>query len=330
MVKPDQDRSIPNPFWNRPERRVRAGWRMLIQLVLLGLFVGLLTALAFTVGPPASPADAVIGARGGIIMLVATVASVALAARFLDRRPLPDFGLRFSPRWWGDFAFGLSLGAILMTGVFLVQLAAGWIVVTGTLQSFEVNLPFALAILSPLIAFVCVGIYEELLTRGYWLRNLAEGMNFSAIGARRALIAAWVLSSIFFGLLHATNPGSTVVSTFNLVIAGIFLGLGYVLTGQLAIPIGLHITWNFFQGNVFGFPVSGIPPARASFIVISQGGPDIWTGADFGPEAGLIGLLAMGTGSILTLLWIRSRHHRVALETSLAQPPRKDTISSQD
>ncbi|HUE75185.1 MAG TPA: type II CAAX endopeptidase family protein, partial [Chloroflexota bacterium] len=299
------------------------GWRLLIQVVFWILFTGLLTVLMFSIGPPIAPDDAILSARGAIAMLGATLASVALAARFLDRRPLADFGLRFSPRWWEDFAFGLALGAILMTGVFLTQWTAGWIVVSDTLQTVDASAPFALAILSPFVAFVCVGIYEELLTRGYWLRNLAEGLNAPALGARGAIIAAWVLSSVFFGLLHATNPGSTVVSTFNLVIAGIFLGLGYVLTGQLAIPIGVHITWNFFQGNVYGFPVSGIQPARATVISISQGGPDVWTGAEFGPEAGLIGLAAIAVGSLLTLLWVRSRHGRVALETSLARPPRQ-------
>jgi hypothetical protein len=102
------------------------------------------------------------------------------------------------------------------------------------------------------------------------------------------------------------------------MVAGLFLGLGFILTGELAIPIGLHITWNFFQGYVFGFPVSGIG-RTTSFIGINQGGPDLWTGGAFGPEAGLIGLLAMLLGSLLIGLWVRLLYGKVRLDTELAQ-----------
>ncbi len=63
-----------------------------------------------------------------------------------------------------------------------------------------------------------------------------------------------------------------------------------MLTGELAFPIGLHIAWNFFQGNVFGFPVSGTT-STTSLIAIEQGGPEIWTGGVFGPEAASWGSL---------------------------------------
>jgi uncharacterized protein len=247
---------------------------------------------------------------------------VWLAGRFLDRRPFADFGCRLSGGWWLDLLFGMALGALLMTVIFLVELGFGWIAVTGEFQSLAPGTPFALALLLPAGIFLCVGVYEELLARGYQLRNAAEGFNYPALGPGGAVLLAWVLSSVFFGVLHAANPNATAVSTFNIVIAGLMLGFGYVLTGELAIPIGLHITWNFFQGSVFGFPVSGLKPLGATFLSTDQGGPTLWTGGAFGPEAGLLGPAAMTLGCLLIALWVRLRSGKLSIHTPLAEGPK--------
>jgi hypothetical protein len=82
-----------------------------------------------------------------------------------------------------------------------------------------------------------------------------------------------------------------------LVASGLFLASGYLRTRQLWLPIGLHIGWNFFEGPLFGFAVSGTGP----FTLIRQvpTGPELLTGGAFGPEAGLIVLPALGIGLIL-------------------------------
>jgi hypothetical protein len=143
-------------------------------------------------------------------------------------------------------------------------------------------------------------------------------LNWGILGKRGGLWAGYLISSSVFGLLHAANPNSSWISTLNLILSGLFLGLGFVLTGELAIPIGLHITWNFFQGNVFGFPVSG-SKSGTSIISILQGGPDLLTGGAFGPEAGLVGIFAFLVGSILTVLYVRKTRGEVRMHTELAE-----------
>jgi membrane protease YdiL (CAAX protease family) len=311
-------------FWNAQEHRLRAFWRLLVQIILLVIFsllsilvaIGLFQSGNISLGPD----YAAMTLYSAMMRLLVIVGSIWLAARFLDRRPLADFGLRLNRDWWLGLGFGLSLGALLMTGIFVVELALGWVSITSTFQAANPEQPFALAILVPIVLFMCVGIYEELLTRGYWLHNLAEGLNVTALGPRGAIVLAWLISSALFGALHANNPNASVISTINITLAGVFLGLGYVLTDSLAIPIGLHITWNFFQSNVFGFPVSGLG-WRTTFIAIEQSGPAAWTGGNFGPEAGLIGSLAILVGSLLIVLWVRWRHGSIALHTAIALPP---------
>lgn len=322
-----------NLFYNHRENRLCAFWRLLFQFALNTVGATLVGGMAFVLFAVYEGTD--LGessvemlttstgflAVGFMASAVPAVVSVWLAGRFFDRRPFSGFGLRLNRIWWLDFCFGLALGALLMTGVFFVELVAGWVTVTGTFEVLGSGDSFSQAILVPLLAFVCVGFYEELVSRGYQLTNLAEGLNYPRLGPRGAVLAAWVLSSSIFGMLHLANPNATIVSSITIAFAGLLLGTGYVLTGRLAIPIGLHITWNFFQGNVFGFPVSGIEPIGATFVSTQQGGPLLFTGGSFGPEAGLLVLAATLVGSGLIWLWVRVRSGEASLETSIAEPP---------
>lgn len=308
-------------LWNSQERRLRAFWRLLIQTVLWVLAVVLLRVLAAPILVSISvilpTLDEVAGqALTFGLQLVGVLVSVWLATRFVDRRAISELGLQFDRAWWFDLLFGLALGAILMTIIFTVEISVGWLDVR---EYFSVtageDIPFAIAILSPVIVFLSVGITEEVWTRGYQLRNMSEGFNIGGRFPVAALLLSWVLSSAFFGLLHAGNPNATWISTLYLMLAGLFLGLGLILTGRLGLPIGLHISWNFFQGNVFGFPVSGNDFSSATVIAIDQAGPTLWTGGAFGPEAGLIGIGAILLGCVLTVLWVRLRYGHVALYT---------------
>ncbi|PKO16367.1 MAG: CPBP family intramembrane metalloprotease domain-containing protein [Chloroflexi bacterium HGW-Chloroflexi-10] len=343
-----------NPFYNAVQHRMRALWRFLLQALfyliipqLVGIVFGLIAfawmAISGTLPvesmlSPQAMTDALMSFGGGIFFLVnglgVTLAAVAgfwIAGRWIDRRKFSDFGFHFSKQWWRDMGFGLLLGAGLMLMIFLIEYLAGWVRIEGYLVNRS-TVSFAGAILISLIGFLFVGIYEEMISRGYMLRNLAEGFNWKALGARGGLWIGYVLSSSVFGLLHAGNPNATLVSTLSLVLAGFFLGLGFVLTGELAIPIGLHITWNFFQGNVFGFPVSGTTTS-GTFIGIQQGGPELLTGGAFGPEAGLIGIFALLVGAGLTCWYVKVTRGAIKLRYDLAvytRPTDKQVVIEPD
>ncbi len=316
-------------FWNFDEHRLRALWRILIQGGLFLLFTAILTLLlgiATSLNAPQSGAGTSVIAfltgsqlgltLTGIFTLASMLLTYLIASRLLDRRPLAEFGFHFNRKWWQLFVFGLFLGAFLMCFIFLIELACGWVTVSGWLTASN-PWGFFLNICLALIFFICVGFYEEMLARGYQLRNLAEGFNWPWFKPKTAVLIGYVLSSIIFGFLHADNPNASAVSTINLFAAGLFLGLGYILTGELALSIGLHITWNFFEGNVFGFPVSGTF-AGSSILLIQQKGPVAWTGGPFGPEAGIIGIITLALGSLLIFLGVMWITHRSGLESRLA------------
>lgn len=315
---------LNRPFWNRTEQRWRAGWRVALYSLFWGI-IQLASSLVIR-SPLTNALIAILPALAPIagellfysVNALLVIGLTWFMAYKIDYRPLADLGLRLDRHWWEDLGFGLLLGAGLMTLIFGSEWALGWIMVTGYLHTTVPNTIFAIAILQPIFLFIAVGVSEELLSRGYHLRNLAEGFNFGMLHPRLAIVIAWVLSSLIFGFLHILNPNSTWVSTFALMLAGIFLGLGYVLTGRLGLPIGLHITWNFFQGSVYGFRVSGNDLSDTALIAIRQTGPTLWTGGAFGPEAGLIGIVAILLGLLSTALWVQWRYGAVVLQPTLA------------
>lgn len=327
-------------FYNVQEHRLRTLWRLLLFALFfyLGSFLtsgvvvaGMLSIAGGTLPPGALQNPEQMSQIGAGILsehpwllvayMVATLLVVSLVlavmARFVDHRPFRDYGFHLNGVWWRDFAMGLLIGALPMALVFLVEWALGWVRVESFFFSGNAQ-PFLVGVLMGAVAYVCVGFYEEMVSRGYLLRNLAEGLRRPRWGARGAVLLAWVLSSAFFGLMHGANAHMSWLSLASLVLAGLSLGLGVLLTGELAIPIGLHISWNFFEGMVFGFPVSGGAPP-VSFLALQQGGPALWTGAAFGPEGGLLGIIATLLEMGLVVWWVRRKQGKLAVQGALAE-----------
>jgi membrane protease YdiL (CAAX protease family) len=193
-----------------------------------------------------------------------------------------------------DLLAGIVITFFLMGAIYLLEWSLGWLRFDGFAWEFD-PLPVVLAqTLLFLIVFLFVGWNEELLSRGYHLQTLTSGLN---------LFWGVAISSAIFGVMHLGNPGATWVSAAGIFFAGLFLALGYVVTKQLWLPIGLHLGWNFFEGVVFGFPVSGLDIYHLLRITVS--GPELWTGGAFGPEAGLVVLPGLLLGAALVFAYSR-------------------------
>lgn len=180
-------------------------------------------------------------------------------------RRAPDLAMRkLNSGLWGGFGIGAVFFA-LVTGS--IALLGGYRV--GSFQWDTVSL------VKSLFQFLIVGVGEEVLFRGIVFRMLDE---------RWGTLVALVLSSLLFGFLHITNDNATVWSSIAITIeAGLLLGAAYKWSGSLWLPIGIHWSWNFFQGPVFGFAVSGNETCSLISPVID--GPLWITGGDFGAEA---------------------------------------------
>lgn len=327
-------------LWNERTRRPRLPWRFALGFVVLAAVTLAVDALARLVLPvpiesvlalvtPGNPRERVVGALKGTVVIVGgagvTVAGTYLAGRFVDRRWFRDFGFRLDREWWADLVAGLVLGAVLMTGVFLVELAVGWVAVTDTFRIDQSGFTFWPWFGWSLVIYVAIGVSEEVLFRGYLLTNLSEGLTwFDRIDATAAVGLATLVTSVLFGVAHAGNPSASVASTLGVTLGAVMLAAGYVLTGRLALPVGLHITWNSVQGTIFGFPVSGTSHGL-SVLAIEQSGPPAITGGAFGPEAGLVGVAAAAVGLGLIVGWVRLREGSARIDPSVAAPELRHT-----
>src|SRR5215211_3866340 len=292
-LQPTQNRSfIGRIFLSPDEQRLRAGWRLLIQ-----------TALLFILGIVVSLIASVLGSfvgggqfLGQILNFVIITGSVYIARRWLDKRSFESLGLKLSPQTLIDILAGVGITFVQMGFIYVLMLALGWLTFKGFAWEFD---PISVVIKNVLIFFVVfifVAWNEELLSRGYHLQTIASGLN---------LFWGVIISSAVFGLLHLGNPNATWVSAAGIFFAGVFLAYGYIRTKQLWLPIGLHLGWNFFEGVVFGFPVSGLDIYALTRITVH--GPELWTGGAFGPEAGLIVLPSLLLGGLLIYLYTLRR-----------------------
>src|SRR3954471_14552398 len=110
-------------------------------------------------------------------------------------------------------------------------------------------------------------------------------------------VIALVASAALFGLLHAFNPGATLVSTVAIALeAGSILAAAYLLTRPLWMAIGLHAAWNFTEGGVFGASVSGSAPHGLLHSRFT--GAPLLSGGGFGPEASIVAIVVCLTAGI--------------------------------
>ena len=289
--------------------RLRSGWRLLLHTFMVLFFTFLLGIPLILIaggvdnlpGQPIGQGYTSFENRWFLISQLSfalglTLATV-LARRWLDKKSFRSLGLEIN-RWTAiDLVAGILIAGCMMGGIFLFELAIGWLRIEGfTWQTENFNKLWQEVFLVALL-FILVGWTEELLSRGYQLQNLVEGLN-KPLGV--------ILSSLIFAILHQANPSFTLSAFIGLFFAGLFFCFAYYRLGNLWMPIGLHIGWNFFEGVVFGFQVSGLDNLP-KLILQTVAGPEWLTGGAFGPEAG--GILAVGllTGIGLLLLYQRWR-----------------------
>lgn len=296
-------RLLTTPVWNHETSRLRAPFRAILPLIVTFLaFAAIQTAASEQLSHPAREVATAVG------LAVVLVVSVVATARFIDRRPIREYGLSVDREWGSSFVVGSAVGVLVNAGTLLVAVTAGWAEITGFATGSEA-LPFLPAIL---LVFGYIGVaatWEEFVMRGAMLKNMAEGS--SNLLPRWAAVSMAVLgSSGIFALMHSGKLAHPSQAGYYLL-AGLIFGTVYVLSGDLALPIGFHVFYNFSMSAVFGLGVSLQTP---ELIAVDIVGPAIWVG-----EEGLLRVLFAFVGGVLLVGYIRWRDGQFQIDDRITQ-----------
>jgi len=226
-----------------------------------------------------------------IIQLFSFAALIIIVYIFrnsIDRKSIQSMGFSVKNRF-SDIVAGFLFALFIIGGGTLILNLTGLIeIVDVQMNQRELLFGFLLLLL--------VAFGEEILVRGYILNNLLTNTN-----------KYWALlfSAAIFALLHSLNFNLSLLGMINLLLAGIILGATYIYTKNLWFPISLHLFWNFLQGPIFGYPVSGMQIKSITTIKLS--GSKLLNGGSFGFEGSVLCTLMTTIGIVAIIFYYQRK-----------------------
>nr|WP_302686602.1 CPBP family intramembrane glutamic endopeptidase [uncultured Romboutsia sp.] len=222
---------------------------------------------------------------------------VFFRVKVIEKRSFSSIGFNKN-NWLKKYSLGFLIGLAMMSIIVLILLPFGYITIEkNPIQ--PVGVSAIASILVILFGWIIQGATEEIVTRG-WLLNVLSTKYNIGVGL--------LISSTLFGLMHLTNPNVNYIAVINIILVGLFYGLYVIKTNDLWAVCGMHSAWNFAQGNIFGFKVSGLDVSVGSLIDLNLVGSDFVTGGIFGPEAGITATFIL-LASIGILLFIDKKRY---------------------
>jgi hypothetical protein len=276
----------PRRWFLGDDGRVRPLWRSLLFIVLTVVLIVLAGRAMYLVGMD-WPREARFGFRFVVFVGVLLLESWFLLSVF-DRRPFRNLGLWLYGGAGKEFLRGAAIGGALMGAGVLTMVVAGAVTYHGlAAERLHGFVLWGLVLLAASAA-------EEIAFRGYGMQRMIQAMGETP---------GVLIFSALFALVHMDNPGSTLLATINTFFAGVLLGLAYLKTRALWLPIGLHWAWNFSMGQIYSLPISGLNFAPRLFQA-EVSGPEWLTGGSYGPE----GSALMTVIILLGVIWMGQTH----------------------
>ena len=293
---------------------LRAGWSLVLFFALITLFE-FVTKAGFRYFHHLDPDQMRRGSRYPVEVMIVSgvpflvVMLVTLIMSRVERRSVSAYGIGFTVGAARQFVAGLFWGAALLSLLVFTLWRLHLLVFDGMLLSgFDVLRYSA----EWAVGFLCVGLFEEALSRGFVLFTVARGiggpLRFTRLAPYARLIGFWIAAAFFSYLFGAGHRHNTTESPLGLVSAGL-LGAVFTLslwrTGSLWWAIGMHSAWDWAQSFLFGVPDNGHMFAFRLMKTHPQGAP-ILSGGGTGPEGSIYVLPVIALSVVVILLTLRN------------------------
>lgn len=281
--------------------RLRATWRLLLAvpvLPVIGLLLALLMASLGLSGP----------IPGGPVQGVLFLGFLLVWARYVDRRPLSDYGVAASAAWLRQLVVGF---------VAVVAVWACWHVVAASMGWMHVEWAPTAPQGTPWVGVVGMGgsllvntWVQDAVFFAIVLATAAQGFRCRGMAPARAVLAGWLVGTVFFTLIHGTPTLGDLAGT---AVGGAVFGLLYVHTGSLPLTIGVHWGASYAAGTVFASAAMA-DSAVSVFRVTAQ---VAWI------ESHATAIVLYASTYLLLVGWLWLSGGEVAVETDVARWTRR-------
>ncbi len=275
---------LPKPYNN---------WQRLFIFVLLWIATSVVLYIPIVIFFPTSSLllnsrELLLKGDNNYYMILAISQSIALLSvlfatyvvvRRIEKRKFKGIRLSIDLR---SILLGFLIGGMLM--IIFTWIAVTMNLITLSFSDISYHLGFSFGF------YLLVSVTEEIVIRGYILNNLREKFKDEY---------AVIISSLIFSCLHIFNDDFSWIGFSNIFLSGVLLGFFCIKQNTVSGPVGLHWSWNFIQGPILGFNVSG--HIEKGVFEVNPLASNMLTGGTFGAEGSIV--LVPITIIVIYLVW---------------------------
>lgn len=234
-----------------------------------------------------------------LVQLYGSIIGIVLVILYIhcfEKRTMASLGIK-NRHIFRKYIKGIYIGTLLLSIIVMTGVLSNVLNFEGMNENANIKI-----ILLFFGGFLLQGLYEELIFRGYFM---------TSITGKNPIFISVFLNSIIFGFVHGFNNGFQAFSLLNLILFGIFESIYWLKAGSIWECSAVHTMWNFVQGPIYGFHVSGVEQPQSLFEFKIKN-CELLNGGTFGLEGSLLTTVVLVSAIVIAALLKKERWNEVS------------------